>query len=384
MIKLLSKKSKLFLIWLCLLISVGVVGCDASTLDNSSKNSGSETQVVDSSDTNESLDKDDSQNADNEDNNVQDVDNEDNSEVSSNEENNDIAATEESELSKSTIAAAKTSTSFTIPKYTGKPYAVINKNVPYFKKSELKKTSYETYAKLDKLGRCGVARANIGKDLMPTGKRGAIGSVKPTGWQTVKYDIVDGKYLYNRCHLIGYQLTGENANKRNLITGTRYMNVDGMLPFENMVADFVKETGKHVLYQVKPIFKGNNLLASGVHMQAKSVEDNGKGISFNIFVYNVQPGIKINYANGKSALANGKTNTATKKPTVTKKPIVTKKPTSNTGTKGTYVLNTNTKKFHKSTCSSAKTIAEKNKKIYKGYRKNLINQGYDPCKRCNP
>ena len=143
-----------------------------------------------------------------------------------------------------------------------------------------------------------MAEANIGQDLMPTEKRGAIGQVKPTGWHTVKYDQVEGKYLYNRCHLIGYQLTGENANEKNLITGTRYLNVDGMLPFENMVADYIKETGNHVLYRVTPVFNGNNLLASGVQMEAMSVEDKGAGISFNVFCYNVQPGVEINYADG--------------------------------------------------------------------------------------
>ena len=162
--------------------------------------------------------------------------------------------------------------------------------------------SYETYSPLDELGRCGVAQANIGLDLMPTEKRGSIGQVKPSGWQTVKYDIVDGKYLYNRCHLIGYQLSGENANRENLITGTRYMNVEGMLPFENMVADYVKETENHVLYRVTPVFEGSELVARGVQIEALSVEDNGDGICFNVFVFNVQPGIVIDYATGDSHL----------------------------------------------------------------------------------
>ena len=189
-----------------------------------------------------------------------------------------------------------------IPKYSNKPYVVINNNKPYFTKEEinLAKDSFEKYSELDNLGRCGVAIASVGLDIMPTEKRQSIGSVKPTGWQTVKYDSVDGKYLYNRAHLIGFQLTGENANKKNLITGTRYFNVEGMLPFENMVSDYVKETKNHVLYRVTPLFYKNNLVASGVLMEAISVEDNGEGILFNIYSYNVQPGIKIDYTNGKS------------------------------------------------------------------------------------
>lgn len=189
-----------------------------------------------------------------------------------------------------------------IPEYSGEPYIEINGNEPDFPKSEWKETSFEQYCDLDSLGRCGTAYANVGTDLMPEEKRGSIGQVKPTGWQTVKYDIVDGKYLYNRCHLIGYQLSGENANEKNLITGTRYMNVEGMLPFENMVADYVKETGNHVLYRVTPVFRGDNLLADGVQMEAFSVEDEGEGISYNVYVYNVQPGIRINYATGESSL----------------------------------------------------------------------------------
>lgn len=188
-----------------------------------------------------------------------------------------------------------------IPEYDGTPYVAINNNIPFFKDEELTTKSYESYSDLDSLGRCGVAIASVSKDLMPTEKRGSISSVKPTGWQTTKYDNVDGKYLYNRCHLIGYQLTGENANKKNLVTCTRYLNVEGMLPFENMVTDYIKETGNHVLYRVTPIFEGDNLLISGVLMEAKSIEDNGKGILFNVYSYNVQPGIKINYANGESS-----------------------------------------------------------------------------------
>lgn len=198
------------------------------------------------------------------------------------------------------------SSSFSVtkmPEYSGEPYVVINENEPDFSKEDITEESFESYSELDELGRCQTAYANIGQDLMPTEERGSIGRVKPTGWQTVKYDSVDGKYLYNRCHLIGYQLTAENANEKNLITGTRYMNVDGMLPFENMVADYVKETGNHVLYRVDPVFEDEDLLAKGVQMEAWSVEDEGEGVCYNVFVYNVQPGIEIDYATGASRQA---------------------------------------------------------------------------------
>ena len=187
-----------------------------------------------------------------------------------------------------------------IPDYSGDIYIEINNNKPNFIESDLTTKSFETYSDLDFLGRCQVAFANVGHDLMPTKKRGSIGQVKPSGWHTIKYDNVDGKYLYNRCHLIGYQLTAENANRQNLITGTRYLNVNGMLPFENMVADYVKETNNHVLYRVTPLFEGNNLLAKGVQIEAMSVEDKGEAISFNVFIYNIQPGITIDYSTGDS------------------------------------------------------------------------------------
>lgn len=189
-----------------------------------------------------------------------------------------------------------------IPGYSSSPYVTINNGNPFFDESNFTTESFENYSDLDNLNRCQFAVANIGKDLMPTEPRGEIGSVKPTGWHLVKYDGIDGKYLYNRCHLIGYQLTGENANPKNLITGTRYLNTKGMLPFENMVAEYIRKTSNHVMYRVTPIFQGNNLLASGVLMEAESVEDKGSGIKFNVYCYNVQPSISINYANGDSAL----------------------------------------------------------------------------------
>ena len=187
-----------------------------------------------------------------------------------------------------------------IPEFSGEPYVAVNGNVPFFMPEEITDESYEYYSELDELGRCGVTMACIGIDIMPTEERGEIGSVKPTGWQSVKYDIVDGKYLYNRCHLIGFQLAGENANKRNLITGTRYLNIEGMLPFENLVADYVQETKNHVLYRVTPIFEGDNLVAHGVLMEGYSVEDEGEGVCFCVYAYNAQPGIHIDYKTGNS------------------------------------------------------------------------------------
>lgn len=188
-----------------------------------------------------------------------------------------------------------------VPKFSGQPYVVVNDNKPEFTENDLTVDPYEFYSEMDALDRCGYAMACVGVEIMPTEDRGAIGQVKPSGWHTVKYDFVDGKYLYNRCHLIGFQLTGENANERNLITGTRYLNVEGMLPFENMIADYVKETDNHVIYRVTPIYDGDNLVARGVQMEAFSVEDNGEGICFNVYAYNNQPGVTIDYATGKSA-----------------------------------------------------------------------------------
>lgn len=256
--------------------------------------------------------------------------------------------------------------------YDGKPYVVINDNDPDFTDADMTTTSFERYGELDGLGRCTTAFANIGKDLMPAEKRGPIGEVKPTGWQTAKYDNVDGKYLYNRCHLIGYQLTGENANEKNLITGTRYLNVDGMLPFENMVADYINETNNHVLYRVTPVFSGDNLVASGVQMEAESVEDNGDGILFNVYCFNAQPGIAIDYATGDSHQDDSIVADASKSTTAAEANVQT------------YVLNTNTKKFHKESCNSAKSMDASNKKIYTGSRQDIIDMGYESCGVCKP
>lgn len=282
-----------------------------------------------------------------------------------------------------------------IPAYSGTPYTEVNGNQPYFTEEELTTQSFETYSELDSLGRCGMAYANVGQDLMPTEPRGEIGAVKPSGWHLVKYDNVDGKYLYNRCHLIAYMLAAENANPQNLITGTRYLNVQGMLPFETKVCDYVKNTGNHVLYRVTPIFDGDNLLADGVLMEAYSVEDAGEGICFCVFAYNVQPGIGIDYATGdnwaessgtyQSTAASVAEETPVPQPeTDTAVQITPESSVSQESRETTYVLNTNTKKFHYPTCSSVDDMKEKNKQIYTGSRDEVINMGYVPCKRCNP
>lgn len=263
-----------------------------------------------------------------------------------------------------------------VPEYSDDPYIPVNNNVPYFETDDLAAAaeSFEYYSALDTLGRCGAVYASIGTDIMPAEDREGIGQIKPTGWHTEKYDIVDGKYLYNRCHLIGFQLSGENANEKNLITGTRYMNVDGMLPFENMVADYVKETENHVLYRVTPVFEGDNLLASGVLMEAESVEDRGEDILFCVFVYNVQPGITIDYATGES-----------RQPDPTSEPVQAENPIQPQTPAGTdYILNTSTKKFHYTYCGSVGQMSEKNKQPCSGSREDIIAMGYEPCKKCDP
>lgn len=279
-----------------------------------------------------------------------------------------------------------------IPEYSGRAYAVINDNVPSFNKYELTTKSYETYASLDSYGRCGGAVASCGKEIMPKEdeERGSISSVKPSGWVQAQYDCVSGKYLYNRCHLLGWQLSAENANKRNLITGTRYMNTEGMLPFENMVADYIRETENHVAYRVTPIYEGNDLVATGVQMEAYSVEDDGEGICFNVFCYNVQPGVEIDYSTGRS-WASGSNKEITKKPvavqtteeyveTTRKQVEETKKPISY----NTYVYSAKSDKFHYPSCRYAKQINAENYCEYTGSRQDMINKGYTPCKNCSP
>ncbi len=271
-----------------------------------------------------------------------------------------------------------------IPAYSGSPYITINNNVPSFTSTDLSRLdAFEIYSNLDNLGRCGVAYANICKEIMPTSERGAIGNVRPSGWHTVKYnDLIDGNYLYNRCHLIGYQLAGENANTKNLITGTRYLNVTGMIPFENAVANYVEKTNNHVLYRVTPIFEGNNLVASYVQIEAWSVEDSGSGICYNVLCYNVQPGITINYATGDSS-ANGeivtspstKTNTTTAQTTPQTQTTAV---TNQTGSNSTVYLPASGSSYHNiNNCgrmnpSKATTTTESS----------AIAQGYSKCSKC--
>ena len=257
-----------------------------------------------------------------------------------------------------------------VPAYSGSPYVELDGNQPGFSLEERTTDSFETYSTLDALGRCGPAYACIGQDLMPTEDRESISSVRPTGWVQAEYDFVEGGSLYNRCHLIGFQLTGENANEENLITGTRYMNVEGMLPFENMVADYIKETGNHVLYRAAPIFEGENLVASGVVMEAFSVEDEGEGVCFHVYVYNVQPGVEIDYATGESWETGDSAFSA----------LESQAEEQETD----YVLNTSSKKFHRPDCSSVDSMSEKNRQEYHGTREELIAQGYEPCGSCNP
>ena len=257
-----------------------------------------------------------------------------------------------------------------VPAYSGSPYVELDGNQPGFSLEERTTDSFETYSTLDALGRCGPAYACIGQDLMPTEDRESISSVRPTGWVQAEYDFVEGVSLYNRCHLIGFQLTGENANEENLITGTRYMNVEGMLPFENMVADYIKETGNHVLYRAAPIFEGENLVASGVVMEALSVEDEGEGVCFHVYVYNVQPGVEIDYATGESWETRDSASSA----------LESQAEEQETD----YVLNTSSKKFHLPDCSSVDSMSGKNRQEYHGTREELIAQGYEPCGSCHP
>lgn len=300
-----------------------------------------------------------------------------------------------------------------IPAYSGEAAIEVNQNVPGFTKEDYTTEAFEQYSPLDELGRCHAAYACVGEEIMPTEERGAIGMVKPSGWHTVKYDFVDGKYLYNRCHLIAYMLSGENANTENLITGTRYLNTEGMLPYENQVADYVHNTGNHVLYRVTPLYEGDNLVASGVEIEASSVEDRGKSLSFHVYCYNVQPGITIDYATGDSTLAEddqtenvrgiaselevfaadaleetkaaaGDQSLENVVTAAVQEETSAEQDGGNAKEERDYVLNKNTKKFHYPWCSSADDIKKKNRKDFTGTREEVISQGYVPCKRCNP
>jgi DNA-entry nuclease len=262
-----------------------------------------------------------------------------------------------------------------LPYYSGEPWVAVNGNNPAFTSEEITTKAYEFFSELDSLGRCGYVMSCVGKELMPTESRGDIGHIKPTGWVQKQYDgnLVSGGNLYNRCHLIGFQLTGENDNEKNLITGTRYMNWDGMVEFENMIADYVKETGNHVMYRVTPMFYENELVARGVHMEAYSVEDNGEGVSFNVYAYNIQPGIVIDYATGKSWLSEDAGNIGENQSTDA--------PDDSTEVK--YILNTSSKKVHIPTCGSVSTMSDKNKQEYNGTLEDILAKGYQKCGACN-
>lgn len=265
---------------------------------------------------------------------------------------------------KNAVIPASLTTEFSlsdVPEYGSSPYAAVNGGKPYFTASETVATSYEYYSRLDKYGRCGTAVACIGTDLMPTEDREYIGLVKPTGWRADRYEFVDGEYLFNRCHLIGFQLSGENANEKNLITGTRYLNVEGMLPFENLIAEYVRKTNNHVMYRVTPVFEDDDVLARGVLMEAVSAEDGGEGLCFCVFVYNVQPGVDINYSTGENHSSN------------------------DYGQKeDDYVINVKSGKFHRLTCKYAKDISESNAEYFHGTKQYLTERGYTACGYCKP
>ena len=254
-----------------------------------------------------------------------------------------------------------------VPAFSGQPYVEVNGNEPSFAEADLGRDPFEEYAPLDDLGRCGIAFALLGPETMPTEKRGSIGGVKPSGWHLVKYDIVDGKYLFNRCHLIAYQLAGENANERNLITGTRYLNTEGMLAFESRVASYIEATGNHVLMRVTPVYEGEELVARGVQLEALSVEDAGAGVSFNVYAYNAQPGIAIDYATGESRLDGS-----------------VEGEDQIDAACYAYILNTGTKRFHLPDCPSVEDMKAANKEGFNGSREEALSRGYEPCGRCYP
>ena len=266
------------------------------------------------------------------------------------------------------------------PAYSGEPYVAMNGNQPYFETEDLVPESFELYYPLDALGRCTLADAVIGQDIMASGARGEIWTVKPTGWHSDRYASVDGEALYNRCHLIAHYLSDEDANPRNLVTGTRYMNTLGMNAAENMVGDYVKESGNHVRYRVTPVFTGDHLICDGLLVEAFSIEDDGEDICFCIYAYNVQPGFVIDYATGDNYAENGEEKLGAPSETA---PAYEKYLTDE-DEEGTYILNVKSKKFHRPDCAGAQDISEKNRKEYTGSRNRLVEEGYKPCGICNP
>ena len=280
-----------------------------------------------------------------------------------------------------------TDTAYDIPQYAGKPSVEVNGNVPYFTEGDLARGPFEEFSSLDSLGRCGAAFARLGPETLTDGDRGSIGMVKPSGWQVSKYDWIDGEYLFNRCHLIAYSLSGQTDNELNLITGTRSMNVLGMLPYESKTRSYIEETGNHVLYRVTPIFEGENLVASGVLMEAQSIEDAGAGIKFCIWCYNVEPGVAIDYATGNNHAEESMANAPeADEPMRNASPTRTFSPSTQQGESEArlYVLNTNTKRFHYPECPSVSDMKEKNKREYEAPRNEIIDMGYIPCGACKP
>ena len=296
-----------------------------------------------------------------------------------------------------------------IPEFEGEPYIEVNYNEPSFTEEEKSSSSFESYSDLDYEGRCGTAFALVGEETMPTEKRESISEVKPTGWQSVRYDFVEGESLYNRCHLLGFQLTGENANEENLITGTRYLNTEGMLPFKDEIDSYVDETNNHVLYRVTPLFYEDELVARGVHMEAYSVEDEGAGVSFNVYCYNVQPGVGIDYETGNdwkdpstadfddkpsqhSSINKGQNKGQNQDQNLNQYQSQNQSSnqaqdnhqSSSANQAQDYVLNTNSKKFHYPWCDSVTTMSNRNKETFYGTREDLVNEGYEPCGACNP
>ena len=283
-----------------------------------------------------------------------------------------------------------------IPEYSGEPYIEVDNNEPTFSEEEKESSPFESYSPLDYEGRCGTAFALVGHETMPTEERESISSVHPSGWQSVSYDFIEGKSLYNRCHLLGFQLTGENANEENLITGTRYLNTEGMLPFEDEIDDYVDETNNHVLYRVTPLYYEDELVARGVHMEAYSVEDNGEGVSFNIYCYNVQPGVDIDYQTGDndeddraSYIRQGVSPSEVYRNNASNASVSTQDETSahqaiQEEQERDYILNTRSMRFHEPSCPSVEDMSSRNKKEFSGLRSDLIDQGYQPCNQCNP
>lgn len=303
----------------------------------------------------------------------------------------------ESEQPSESLSAPEVYTADQIPAFDTQPIIELNRNEPLFYVQELTKESSVHFSDLDTLGRIGVAQACIGPDILPTTSRESIGQIQPSGWQTTRYDdLIDDHYLFNRCHLIGYQLCGKN-DVENLFTGTRYLNVELMLQYEAKIAEYVKSTGNHVLLRATPIYTGDDLVATGVNLEAFSVEDIGSGIRFNVFLYNIQPGIVINYADGTSMPdpKNMPVATPTPEPLLTLEPTATDEPAitrespqeeapAEEPKSVTYILNTNSKKFHYPSCSSVGSMSNKNKKEFFGTRDEAIAKGYVPCKKCNP